>query len=83
MADLSRKRASFDAGDSAPGARKKIKIRELPTTQAQNAAIDALVQTFRKKGEFDAIRSVVRSQFESGVSELPSFAASLVLMPRL
>lgn len=69
MAETSRKRASFDGGDSASSARKKVKIRELPTTAAQNAAIDALVQTFRKKGEFDAIRSVVRSQFESGVSD--------------
>jgi hypothetical protein len=70
MADISRKRASIDGSDSAPGARKKIKTKELPTTQAQNAAIDALVQTFRRKGEFDTIRSVVRSQFESGVSKM-------------
>jgi hypothetical protein len=64
MAETSRKRVSLDGADSAPGVRKKIKIRELPTTPAQNAAIDALVQTFRKKGEFDAIRSAARSQFE-------------------
>jgi hypothetical protein len=76
MTDISRKRASLDGGDSAPVTRKKLKIRELPTTQAQNAAIDNLVQTFRKKGEFDAIRAVVRSQFESGVSKIFVFAVT-------
>lgn len=73
MAEVSHKRLSLDAGDAASGARKKPKIKELPTTQAQNAAIEGLVQTFRKKGQFDAIRKIVRSQFESGVSySLPS-----------
>jgi hypothetical protein len=72
--ETNRKRASLDDGNSTSSVRKKIKTRELPTTQAQNAAIDNLVQTFRKKGEFDAIRSVVRSQFESGVSSAGAVA---------
>ncbi|KAK7192037.1 hypothetical protein PSPO01_01609 [Paraphaeosphaeria sporulosa] len=63
MADVSRKRA-LD-GDAAHRPYKKPKTSELPLEQSKRAAIDQLVHTFRKKGEFDSIRNAVRAQFEA------------------
>ena len=65
MADVSRKRG-LD-GDYATRAHKKPKTSELPLEQSKRAAIDHLVHTFRKKGEFDSIRNAVRAQFEASV----------------
>ena len=65
MADLGRKRA-LD-GDAVHRPQKKPKTSELPLEQSKRAAIDQLVHTFRKKGEFDSIRNAVRAQFEASV----------------
>lgn len=67
MAEVGHKR-SLDGDDPAPLARKKMKLSDLPLTQAQRSAIDNLVHTFRKKGEYDSIRSLVRAQYEADVS---------------
>lgn len=47
--------------------RKKLKLSDLPLTSAQRSAIDSLVHTFKKKGEFDVIRKRVYAKFEQGV----------------
>lgn len=47
--------------------RKKPKVSELPLAPAQRASIDSLLQTFKKKGQFDALRKKTWSQFEEGV----------------
>lgn len=78
MAEVGRKR-SLDGDDSAPFSRKKMKLSDLPLTQAQRSAIDNLVQKFRKKGEYDAIRSLVRSQYESGVSTASCYTSQFAI----
>ena len=47
---------------------KKPKLSELPLDQAKRSAIDGLVHNFRKKGEFDNVRTTLRAQFEASVS---------------
>jgi len=60
----------LDAGHPAADGgfvRRKLKLSDLPLTSAQRSAIDSLLHTFKKKGEFDVIRKRVYSQFEEGV----------------
>lgn len=47
---------------------KKPKLSELPIDQAKRSAIDGLVHSFRKKGEFDNMRTAIRAQFEASVT---------------
>jgi hypothetical protein len=58
--------AQSDAHDLPP--RKKLKLSDLPLTQAKRTAIDGLLHTFKKKGEFDSIRKKAFAQFNEGVS---------------
>lgn len=46
--------------------RKRLKANELPLTQHQRNAIDTLAHTFKKRGEFDAIRKNSYASFEDG-----------------
>ena len=55
------------AMDAAPP-RKRLKLSDLPLTQAKRSAIDGLLHTFKKKGEFDTLRKRTYAQFEEGVS---------------
>ena len=48
--------------------RKKLKVSDLPISQSKRAAIDNLAHTFRKKGEYDALKKQVLAQFEQHVS---------------
>lgn len=69
MAEINNSKRPLEAGqDLATVARKKPKLSELPLSQAQRSAIESLVDTFRRKGEYDAIKSLVRTQYESDVS---------------
>lgn len=68
MADVGHKRG-LD-GDAVHRPHKKPKTSELPLDQSKRATIDQLVHTFRKKGEFDSIRTAVRAQFEASVRSL-------------
>lgn len=52
--------------DDAISSRKKLKSSDLPLTQHQHSTIDSLLHSFKKGGQFDAIRKKVFSQFESG-----------------
>jgi hypothetical protein len=65
MADVGRKRA-LDA-DGAQQVRKKLRPSELPLSQAKRSAIDNLVHTFRKKGQYDSIRKELLAQYEASV----------------
>lgn len=65
MADVTRKRA-LDA-DGPVNARKKLRPSELPLSQAKRSAIDSLVHTFRKKGQYDTIRKELMAQYVAGV----------------
>lgn len=67
MAEVGRKH-SLDGEGQAQLPRKKLKLSDLPISQAKRAAIDNLVHTFRKKGEYDAIRKALFTQFEADVS---------------
>jgi hypothetical protein len=70
MAAVDRKR-SLD-GDTAMAdglpPRKKLRISDLPIDANKRSVIDSLLHTFKKKGEFDALRKLVYAQFDSGVS---------------
>jgi len=44
---------------------KLFKATDLPLSSAQRSAIDGLLHTFKKSGEFDAIRKIVYSQFDA------------------
>jgi len=43
--------------------RKKPKVSELPLSSAQHASIDGMLHTFKKKGEFDALRKKTFQQY--------------------
>ncbi|EPS25793.1 hypothetical protein PDE_00729 [Penicillium oxalicum 114-2] len=49
--------------------RKKYKPEDLPITAAQNAAIDKLLHSFKKKGGFDSIRKQIWAEFNDGDSK--------------
>ena len=56
-------------GAAAPEnpARKRLKFSDIPLSQAQRSAVDNLVHTFKKKGEFDRLRKQAYSLFDQGV----------------
>ncbi|KAL1590001.1 hypothetical protein WHR41_01402 [Cladosporium halotolerans] len=43
--------------------RKKPKVSELPLSSAQRASIDGMLHTFKKKGDFDALRKKALQQY--------------------
>ncbi|KAL8964520.1 MAG: hypothetical protein Q9183_004395, partial [Haloplaca sp. 2 TL-2023] len=43
--------------------RKRVRISELPLNASQRSAIDGLLHTYKKKGEFDELRKKVWSQY--------------------
>ena len=55
-------------------ARKRFKTSELPLSVTTRSAIDGLVVTFQKKGEFDRLRKQVWAKFESSVSRVDSLS---------
>ncbi len=58
------------ASDEAPSLNfptRKYKASDLPLPSATRAAIDTLVQGFKKKGGYDAIRKQVWDLFEASV----------------
>lgn len=48
--------------------RKRFKTSELPLTSTQRSTIDGLLHTIKKKGEYDALRKKVWSQYAESVS---------------
>lgn len=56
--------------------RKKPKVSELPLSSAQRASIDGMLHTFKKKGEFDAIRKKAFQQYNES-AQRGMFEASL------
>ncbi|KAF7195685.1 hypothetical protein HII31_03003 [Pseudocercospora fuligena] len=57
-------------------ARKRPKIQELPLSGAQHDAIDSMLHTFKKKGEFDVLRKKAIQQYNES-AERGMFEASL------
>lgn len=57
------KRDSPALVDTAP--RKRFKASELPLSSTQRSAIEGLLHTFKKKGEFDALRKGIYSQYDT------------------
>lgn len=56
-----------DKADDAEFRRKKLKVSDLPISGAQRSAIDGLLLTFKKSGEFDKLRKSIFAQFEGSV----------------
>ena len=48
--------------------RKRFKTTELPLNSTQRSTIDSLLHTIKKKGEYDALRKKVWSQYAESVS---------------
>jgi hypothetical protein len=48
--------------------RKKFKTSDLPLNSIQRSTIDSLLHTIKKKGEYDALRKKVWSQYAESVS---------------
>ena len=48
--------------------RKRFKPSELPLSATQRSTIDDLLHTIKKKGEYDALRKKVWSEFVESVS---------------
>ncbi|KAK5005378.1 hypothetical protein LTR28_007785, partial [Elasticomyces elasticus] len=44
--------------------RKKPKLSDLPIRGSKRSAIEGLLHTFKKKGEFDALRKKVYAQYD-------------------
>ena len=55
--------------------RRSFKPSELPVTSSQRVSLDTLVNTLKRKGEFDALRKRVWADFFEGVRLLPSSAS--------
>ena len=53
--------------------RKRFKTSELPLNSSQRSAIDGLLHTIKKKGEYDALRKKVWSQYIESVSAESNF----------
>ena len=47
--------------------RKRLKPSDLPISQTKRSIIDSLLHTFKKKGEFDALRKLLYAQCDSDV----------------
>ena len=47
--------------------RKKLKLNDLPISSAKKQAIDGLLVSFKKSGEFDRFRKGIFGQFETSV----------------
>lgn len=47
---------------------KRFKTSELPLSSTQRSTIDSLLHTIKKKGEYDALRKKVWSQYAESVS---------------
>ena len=67
---VSRKRSIEDLAGTQ---RKRFKTSELPLSSAQRSSIDTLLHTFKKKGEFDALRKEVWAGFNDSVSPYCAF----------
>ncbi|KAK4632197.1 hypothetical protein CLAFUW4_03911 [Fulvia fulva] len=63
-------------GDWELPPRKKPKISELPLSSTQRASIDSMLHTFKKKGEFDALRKKAFQQYNESAKR-GMFEASL------
>ncbi|KAI4126747.1 MAG: hypothetical protein LQ347_004852 [Umbilicaria vellea] len=56
--------------------RRQFKTSDLPLTPVQRSSIDSLLHTIKKKGEFDALRKTVWSQYADSQAKT-AFIASL------
>ncbi|KAI9894125.1 MAG: hypothetical protein M1814_004896 [Vezdaea aestivalis] len=61
---------------------KKIKISDLPVSASKRVAMDALVQTFKKKGAFDDLRKKVWAEFESSEAKQQFLSALPPILDR-
>ena len=46
----------------------KVKTSDLPLSSAQRSTIDSLLHTIKKKGDYDALRKKVWSEYADSVS---------------
>ncbi len=56
--------------DDGPFVRSSVKLMDLPLASAQRNAIDALVLSFKRKGEFDKLRKSIYAEFTQSVRPL-------------
>lgn len=76
MATLTTNSSKHLLEDLGPPTRKRFKTCELPLNSIQRSSIDGLLHTIKKKGEYDALRKQVWSQFAQS-EEKAAFTRSL------
>lgn len=76
MATLAKISAKHLLEDEVSPTRKRFKTSELPLNSTQRSSIDGLLHTIKKKGEYDALRKQVWSQFAES-EEKAAFTKSL------
>jgi hypothetical protein len=54
--------------------RKRPRVADLPLSSSKRESIDALLHTFKKKGEFDQLRRKAYAQFDQGVRQCHVFS---------
>lgn len=59
-------------------ARKRFKTSDLPLNSTQRSTIDSLLHTIKKKGEYDALRKKVWSEYAETVSIDSTFLLRLL-----
>jgi len=59
---------------ASPIATKKFKASDLPLPSATRGAIESLAHSFKKKGDYDAIRKQLWDEFKANVRLPPFFA---------
>ena len=57
--------SGMDGDDFELPPRKKPKISDLPLSSTHRASIDGMLHTFKKKGEFDALRKKAFQQYNN------------------
>ncbi|KAK7612154.1 complex proteins associated with Set1p component shg1-domain-containing protein [Phyllosticta paracitricarpa] len=64
--DVRKRHVGDDPAIDPVDVRKRLKTSDLPLTQNKRSAIESILHTFKKKGEFDVLRKKAFTQFENG-----------------
>ena len=54
----------------APPTRPDTKLVHLPLSQDQRSVVDSLLNTFKRKGEYDLLRKAVYAKYDASVSDI-------------
>ena len=61
-------RSAGKSVQDVPHIRPEVKLVHLPLSQDQRTVVDDLLNTFKKKGEYDLLRKAVYAKYDASVS---------------